>query len=1221
MSHRFSFSRVTTLSLGLLAALLIAPGFATAATTFTGALVRDYNGGGEPAVMMPTDVAVAPDGVVAMADGVNHRVLLFAADGRLGQDVGRIGDLALSQPVGVGFDTKGRLWIADSGLRRVLVRGAEGGLERSIAIEPSNAEHPFDPTDVVPLGEGQQAWIVDNDSHRIIRWDGAVQASEFLTLGKQGTTLGQFYYPFMAAADSKGRIFVTDVLNGRTVMVDAAGRPAAGVGAYGVEPGQVYRPKGVAVDGQGNVWVSDSVTGVIQAFESTGVFLGILRDEKDQPLKFSAPVGIAFGPRGHLFVVEMLANRVRELTVSAEPRGAELPRPSRAQVVPGAGQSPACTICHIEWIPALADTGRTEILTLPEHGPDHPVVSQGEMCLSCHDASVGDSRRRVWREHGHQTGVVPPPGMTVPAALPLVDGKVACRTCHSAHAGGQQNQSLENVVFVRVERGTGQLCMSCHGDKAMGPAAGAHPVGGMPWAVPNELIAEGAKVGPNPRELTCYVCHMPHGSQEHHLLVMGTESSQLCLTCHAKLRPGLWRPDMDVEHPQNPPLQNDAQRQAIRDMGTSTGKGDTLICLSCHRVHHGVSQRYLLADTLHDSRFCIRCHPDRAEMKGTSHDLRVSAPECRNRIGQTAEQSGPCGACHTFHRFARMPDPQPSDPPGLCITCHRQDSCASKVDLLAPGHPSAVRAEQIPADLALHVFDAPDGSTKTIACLTCHNPHNAAGKFFLKMPQEQLCAQCHTGTATMLRGGHELAGLDIRNADGRTPAEAGKCGFCHTMHEAKGPLLWAATEQPPQTADGLCTSCHRQDGIAARLPETPLHHPTGPETAEAAAKLNTALPLYGEQGRQAENGHVACGSCHDPHADAQAAPGLLRKGPKTSDLCTSCHSGNAQLAGGLHDIHGHPTRWPEPSQQSEDLCASCHRAHSDDPARGLWAVKPVQDYAQSDGVCLTCHQHVEWSGHGTRPGQPGATTQPVAQVTEPMIHGLPLVPTAPGRQSGSVGCKTCHDPHGAPAAQPHLLRAEAAHDPGAMCLACHQELQYIGLSLHSREMMKAYSEQTPGTPGRMLQCGPCHNIHATDRSTQPLPGKLGELPQDVQRCVACHRADGGARAVKIIEHFGPLQNVIEPGLPGFMPLVDDEGRIGRSGRIGCITCHSPHGRPPGPAFPAVDPGKITIEQLQAMMPMVAQYSPPNLCSSCHGFDGLLRYLYWHNPQRRGAGGS
>lgn len=1198
---------------------LVAPAFATDPLTYTGATVRDYEHRAEPAMQMPTAVAVDGAANVWVADGVNHRLLRFSPDGAPAAEIRQAGDARLADPLSVKIDATGRAWIADTGNRRIVVRAADGSLERTISIEPQADGPRFDPTDVVPLADGRRAWVIDNDAHRLILWDAGTGQANWITLGRQGAALAQFHYPFLAAAGPEGRIFVVDTLNGRVQAITEAGRAAGGIGSYGVEPGQFYRPKGVAVDQQGRVWVSDSVTGVIQVFEAGGPFLGVLQDAAGAPLKFAAPMGLAFGPQGHLYVVELLAHRVRQVEITTTPRPRELPRPGRAAVVPGAGQSPACTICHVEWLPAFAHEGRTTIMSLPEHGPDDPVVSQNDMCLSCHDGSVADSRRQVWREHGHQTGMVPPAGMQVPDYLPLVGGQIACRTCHSAHAGGAQvpGQNLADVFFVRAERGTGELCKSCHGDKAMGPQAGAHPVGGMPWPVPEELIAEGAKVGPNPRELTCYVCHLPHGSHEEHLLVMGTDSSQLCLTCHSRLRPGLWRPDTQHEHPQNPPLQNDAQRQAIRDMGTHTGANDTLICLSCHRVHHGVSDRYLLADTLRDSQLCIRCHPERAEMANTPHDLRLSAPDCRNRIGQTPEQSGPCGACHTFHRYARMPDPRPNDPSGLCVTCHQSDSCAGRVDLQAHGHPYLVPPGRLPDDLPLHVFPEPDGPARTIACLTCHDPHRAGNPAFLVMPQEQLCAQCHTGHMTMA-GGHDFKGLDIRNADGRTPEQAGKCGFCHTMHESRGPLLWAATPEAPANADAMCTSCHRQGGLAARLPETHLRHPTGERTAVAAG-MTQRLPLYDAQGHPAKDGQMACGTCHDPHADVRAAPALLRQAPQVSRLCTECHSGHATLAGGLHDVTLHPADWPEPSQQTGDLCMSCHRAHSNDLERGLWAVKPNPDYALSDGICLSCHAHVEWSGHGVRPASPGTATQPATQPapSEILIHGLPLVPTAPGRRSGTIGCKTCHDPHGPSEGEPHLLRATATHDPGAMCLACHQELQYIGMSMHNRELMMQFAQRTDGHQGRMLQCGPCHSVHTPEQAaTQPLPGRLADLPQDVQRCVACHRPEGGARAVNIVEHFGPLQNITEPGTPGFMPLVNDDGQIGRTGRIACITCHPPHGRPPGPAFPAVDPGKISTDQMRAMMPMITEYTPPNLCSSCHGFDGLVRYLYWHRPERR-----
>ena len=128
----------------------------------------------------------------------------------------------------------------------------------------------------------------------------------------------------------------------------------------------------------------------------------------------------------------------------------------------------------------------------------------------------------------------------------------------------------------------GQLCQMCHPEKMKGPELGTHPVGRMPWLLPDALIEAGAHAGVSKQDMTCLTCHTPHGAQEEHLLVMGTTSNQLCLNCHAKLRPSMWRPRLVREHPASPPLSSDTQRQAIEDMGTKTGPGETLICLSCH---------------------------------------------------------------------------------------------------------------------------------------------------------------------------------------------------------------------------------------------------------------------------------------------------------------------------------------------------------------------------------------------------------------------------------------------------------------------------------------------------------------------------------------------------------------------------------------------------------------------------------------------------------------
>ncbi|MGA2499730.1 MAG: cytochrome c3 family protein [Tepidisphaeraceae bacterium] len=145
--------------------------------------------------------------------------------------------------------------------------------------------------------------------------------------------------------------------------------------------------------------------------------------------------------------------------------------PAPAQVNSGKD----CAICHLDWV----DSFRKPAAILLMDKPEKSQAAEPDMCLGCHDGSVADSRRLVWKEHSHRTGVTPSAGMTVPKDLPLEDGKLTCRTCHSAHNAGMTG-SLKEAFFLRTGNETGQLCKSCHQDKAKGPAAGSHPLVRVP---------------------------------------------------------------------------------------------------------------------------------------------------------------------------------------------------------------------------------------------------------------------------------------------------------------------------------------------------------------------------------------------------------------------------------------------------------------------------------------------------------------------------------------------------------------------------------------------------------------------------------------------------------------------------------------------------------------------------------------------------------------------
>lgn len=407
-------------------------------------------------LFLPTDVAVDAAGRVWVADGANHRVAVFGIDGRWQGAVLQVGGIPLAKPMGVDVDPDGNLWIADAERNEVLVRSPDGALIRRLEL-PSDLAPGADLTDVAVTPDGERAWVVDNEQHRLLVFD--LHKDEVEVFGEPGQALGQMDHPYLIAANRDGNVFYTDVLNGRVQGASPRRTPRADLGRYGVELGELYRPKGVAVDDSDHVWVSDGELGVVQVFNSTGSLVDVVRDEGGAVLHFDTPGGVAWAD-DRLYVVEAIRNRVLRLPVELIP-GRRPPREAR----PVLDSKPKdCTSCHVELMPMLAQGLPTEIARVPLHHPDQPPASREVACFSCHDGSVEDSRRPVWLEHGHGADVEPPEGMEIDPAIPLVEGHLACRSCHTAHSHGGSGRSCAEAVFLRVGEEPMELCVACHGD-------------------------------------------------------------------------------------------------------------------------------------------------------------------------------------------------------------------------------------------------------------------------------------------------------------------------------------------------------------------------------------------------------------------------------------------------------------------------------------------------------------------------------------------------------------------------------------------------------------------------------------------------------------------------------------------------------------------------------------------------------------------------------------
>lgn len=869
----------------------------------------------------------------------------------------------------------------------------------------------------------------------------------------------------------------------------------------------------------------------------------------------------------------------------------------------------ACAICHLEW---AAQSSPSKDFVLLESG-DKPVVAESDNCLGCHDGSVSDSRRQVWQEHGHRTGIPLGKEMKTPHDLPLENGELVCRTCHTAHVSGF-NESLKDAVFLRMKNDQDQLCKTCHEDKTKGPQLGSHSLASMESPFPAELLAAGAHAGPKNNQVLCQSCHTAHGSSDTKLLLMPTNASQLCITCHPTLRPAMWDSNSG-HHPQNPLITRPDQIQAIHDMKTELGEGNRLVCLSCHKVHDAHPGGAILADTLQDSAMCIRCHADLKPMLGSGHDLRKSAPAERNTKSETAQQSGPCAACHTFHLSTRKLSPAPGDPLGLCSTCHSKDQVASShVGKML--HPIALNPNKLPGKLSLPLFaSVTEKGFEEMACTSCHDPHETKHPNFLRAPPEQLCATCHAEPAKSLSEPHDFSATpQLKNARGQSPQQAGRCGFCHSMHEAKGPMMLASADRPFKTMDDACVGCHATDGMAAKHPLAKFNHPTGPTVKLSKPIANLSLPLFGADFKLHADGSVACSSCHDVHIGTKQSKGLLRAGTPTA-LCTTCHTSQAKMAGGLHDPKVCKKPFPAKAAKTDDLCLTCHRAHSDEPAKALWTVALAPQMPAADGACVACHRDQNWSKapKATHEGELLHPQQvPIASEIARIDQTFPLIKSDKPDQPATLICSTCHDPH-APPKTSSLLRTLPEHQATDVCAQCHVETGQIASSMHRPEEMTDHIS-------RQAACAPCHQVHASpgiERKFLWSTSTFAKGATESERlCLGCHSTKGGARALAVFSH--PKTNLKDLKIAATSRpslLVEKFGRIDQ---LTCNTCHLTHGLDV-PNSGGSLAGAHSPESLEGLKTMLRPNVDREICASCHGADAPRLYLYFHDASKRKGG--
>jgi predicted CXXCH cytochrome family protein len=449
-------------------------------------------------------------------------------------------------------------------------------------------------------------------------------------------------------------------------------------------------------------------------------------------------------------------------------------------------ESGRCGVCHVPH-------GGTGPALWARAGAPAGADPAAAACLSCHNAE-GLAKRKLPGTHSHplnvsiaDIGITPakgvwqsrhaqPDGNSVLKPLPLYDKnglrdikgtRLGCGSCHDPHRWSPLTEALPPDPgdteggpldsFLRLPQDADdRLCANCHVDKAA-VAKSRHDLPAAARARGEKSRVAGTSV--------CRTCHTVHDARGDYLWARDSGGGKgavevLCKDCHRDGGSASSKVVGEHSHPVAQKLKPGMQPELplFPALGADRAKKDRVDCATCHDPHRWDARElesraspkpgaagdartsFLRLPAAPAGDLCVECHADKRFVRGTDHDLAVTAPKAENALGETATQSGVCGQCHSVHNavqvqqlWARVLGDGADTGAKQCLSCHANDRPAAAKVPVETRHPpnvtvwgGVVRKRYSPlTDTELPVFDADGRGAErgAITCPTCHNPH------------------------------------------------------------------------------------------------------------------------------------------------------------------------------------------------------------------------------------------------------------------------------------------------------------------------------------------------------------------------------------------------------------------------------------------------------------------------------------------------------------------
>jgi sugar lactone lactonase YvrE len=297
-------------------------------------IVAGGNGAGSDSARMNRNqgLALSADGLIFVADALNHRIQRWGANGILGVTVAGGNGAAqglqdLNNPSAVFMDPAGNLYVADQSNHRVMrfpVNSRQGSVLAG-GNGAGNAANQLNAPSGVFVDRSGNLYVADQNNHRIQFFSpGSNTGVTIAGTGVAGSGATQLNSPQGVFVNNAGLIYVVDGLNHRIQRFTPGNGTAitvAGLTGLGSAANQLNTPRAIWVDGANNMYIADAGNHRIQFWPDGGnsaVTIAGGNGVGSATNQLNTPSGVALDRAGNLFVSEAGNHRVTRFTLTAQ---------------------------------------------------------------------------------------------------------------------------------------------------------------------------------------------------------------------------------------------------------------------------------------------------------------------------------------------------------------------------------------------------------------------------------------------------------------------------------------------------------------------------------------------------------------------------------------------------------------------------------------------------------------------------------------------------------------------------------------------------------------------------------------------------------------------------------------------------------------------------------------------------------------------------------------